>query len=291
LRATCTQHGKIVMNRQRSILVLIVVPAVISLLVTLLVLYIWDRQQPPVTTIVLPTYGPTSQLPPRVTQSASRPGGTPGGEGSSAEVSGGEAEGDVIPPGCENPTHVVASGEVLGTIAEQYSVSVADLIALNQLIDPAFDPDFLAVDQELVIPVCGIPTPTLTLTPIDTPIPTRVVPTPIPTATELPPGTIRMVIAEVINPGDITSEAIEIANEGSPVDLEGWTLSNGRDDEFVFPPFRLFSGGRVAIHTGVGENTPIDLYWGLNEPVWQVGDTAALFDPDGKLHDEFEIGP
>lgn len=279
------------MNRQRSVLVLIVIPAVISLLVTLLVLYIWDSQQPPVTTIVLPTYGPTSQLPPRVTQAASRPGGTPGGEGSSAEVSGGEPdEGDVIPPGCENPTHVVASGEVLGTIAEQYGVSVADLIALNQLIDPAFDPDFLAVDQELVIPVCGIPTPTLTLTPTTTLIPTRVVPTPIPTATELPPGTIKMVIAEVINPGDITSEAIEIVNEGSPVDLEGWTLSNGRDDEFVFPPFRLFSGGRVAIHTGVGENTPIDLYWGLNEPVWQVGDTATLFDPDGELHDEFEIG-
>ncbi len=92
-----------------------------------------------------------------------------------------------------------------------------------------------------------------------------------------------------MNPGDITSEAVEIVNEGSPVELEGWTLTNGRGDEFEFPSFRLFSGGAVTVYTGVGENTPIDLYWGLTRSAWQIGDTASLFDADGNLQDEFEV--
>ncbi len=279
------------MNRQRSVFVLVVVPAVVSLLVTLLVLYIWDRQQPQQEVVVLPTHSATSLIPPRTTQPAPQPEVESGGQGEEeAAPAGVETEVPTIPPGCENPTHEVASGEVLGAIAEQYGVTVQALITMNQLVDPEFNPDFLSVGQVIVIPACGIPTLTPTVTPTDTPVPTRVVPTPIPTATELPPGAVQVVILGVMNPGDITSEAVELLNEGSPVDLEGWMLSNGRGDEFIFPSsFRLFSGGRVAIHTGGGEDTPIDLYWGLNEPVWQVGDTISLFDPDGTLHDEYEI--
>lgn len=279
------------MNRQRSVLVLIIFPAVVALLVTLLVLYIWDSRQPKQQVVVLPTHSATSLIAPRETSpSSEQPGGAETSEAAGGSSSPGDVEAvDTVDPGCENPVHAVAGGEVLGSIAESYGVSVDDLVTLNEMLDPAFDPDFLSIGQELVIPVCGVPTPTPTFTPTATLVPTRVVPTPISTATELPPGTVQVAITGVFNPGDITTEVVEIVNEGSPVNMEDWVLSNGRGQEFVFPSFRLFSGGRVAIHTGVGEDTPIDLFWGLNQPVWQIDDVVSLFDADGELHDEFVI--
>ena len=52
------------MRRQRpSVLVLIAVPAVVSLLVTMLVLYFWDKQREP-EYILLPTHSATSQVSP-----------------------------------------------------------------------------------------------------------------------------------------------------------------------------------------------------------------------------------
>jgi hypothetical protein len=198
---------------------------------------------------------------------------------------------DPLEAGCENPIHIVDSGEVLGTIYEQYEdIDFDELIVINELADPDFDPNLLYVGQELIIPVCGIPTPTPTSPPPDTAVPTRNIPSPIPTATNPPPGAIKVVIARVRNAGDITSEAVEIVNQGSPVDLQGWTMegSEGRD-EFTFPAQTLYSGGGVTIYTGVGEDTPIVLYWGLDEAVWEIGETISLFDDEGDLQDEFVI--
>jgi hypothetical protein len=170
-------------------------------------------------------------------------------------------------------------------------MTIDDITAMNLLVDPTFDPNFLSIGQQIVIPVCGVPTPTPTVPPTFTPVVTRDIPEPISTTTELPPGTVSVSIARVISAGDITREAVEIINEGSPVDLEDWTLSNGRGREFVFPAFRLFTGGGVTVFTGVGENTPLVLYWGLTEPVWRVGTTAFLYDADGDLQDELEVTP
>lgn len=282
------------MARQRSILVLIVIPAVVSLVVTLLALTLADRQREP-QLIMLPTYSSTARIPPRSTQpepeveaSADATEPPPGdatteGEAPEENNEGGEA-------GCENPVHTVEGGQVLGAIAEQYGVSIEDLILLNAQLDPNFSADFLAVGQELVIPVCGIPTPEPTDQPTETAVPTRNVPPPIPTATNPPPGEVEVMITGVRNPGDITGEAVEIVNEGSPVDLDGWTLSGSEGrEEFSFPSLGLYSGGGVTIYTGVGENTVIDLYWGLDESVWEIGETVSLYDDDGDLQSEFVI--
>jgi len=92
-----------------------------------------------------------------------------------------------------------------------------------------------------------------------------------------------------LNPGDITSEAVEIVNRGAPVELTGWTLSDGGRNEFEFPTFRLFASGGVTIYTGVGENTPIRLYWGRDRAVWEIGKTVYLYNADGDLQDEYDI--
>ena len=62
-------------------------------------------------------------------------------------------------------------------------------------------------------PVCTQPTPTIELEPIAT-------------ITPLPPGTISVVIQDVLFPGDVTSEAVVIFNAGTALDMEGWLLSD-----------------------------------------------------------------
>ncbi len=275
------------MKLQRSVLVLIIVPAVVSLLVTLLVLYIRDARQPPQSVVVLPTHSGTALVAPRSTQPPPATGDQ--GPAQPGETADTETLSATIPPGCENITHTVASGEVLGAIADSYGVSVDDLAAINLMLDPEFDPDFLSVDQQIVIPLCGVPSPTPSPTPTHTLVPTRIIPPPIATVTEAPPGMVSVSIARILNVGDVTSEVVEIVNQGTPVEMEGWKLTNGRGAEFVFPPFRLFSGGSVRVHTGVGENQPIDLYWGLTSAAWRVGDLASLFDAEGNLLYEFVV--
>jgi LysM repeat protein len=277
------------MKRQRSALTLILIPAAVSLAVTLLVLWIWNRQQPEYIEVVLPTFSGTAQIEPRATLPDIAQ------ESPAEEEAGGEPaeEDEVVPtikPGCENPVHVVASGETLGNIAEQYDVSIEDVATLNLMLDPEFSIDFLSIDQEIVIPVCGIPTATPSVTPTGTPVPTRNIPTPNPTATDPPEGVIMVEVARVLNPGDVTSEAVEVINLGTSVArLGGWSLVSEHGDRFEFPPLNLFPQGAVTVYTGVGEDSAIDVYWGLDTSAWKVGETVLLYDADGVLQHEFEI--
>lgn len=284
------------MSRTRSAVVLILVPALISLLVTLLVLTIWERQRASGPRVIqLPTHSPTAQTEPVATFP---PVEGVGEAQQPSEEAVGETESESNPPAvqgtpCDNPRHTVAAGEVAGGIAEQYGVTLEDLSAMNQIIDPTFNADVLSVGQVLVIPVCGIPTATVsppTLTPTNTAIPPRdTAPPPIPTATNPPPGTVSVEILSVNNPGDITREGVEIINRGALIDLANWTLSDGDDHEFEFPSYRLFPSGAVRVYTRVGENSAFELYWELDEAVWHVGDTVYLYDADGQLQDEYEI--
>ena len=273
------------MKRARPILIMVVLPAVVSLAVTLFVLILWDSQQAPgQRVIILPTHSGTAMVEPLPSEFVA---------GSGLPIFGGGEETEIAAPpvngGCQNPQHVVAGGETLGVIATQYGVTVDDLIALNQSIDPTFNPDVLSIGQTLTIPACGIPTTTPVPTAVDTLVPTRDIPTPVSTSTEPAPGTISVKITRVLNIGDITREAVEILNEGSPVDLNGWTLSDGFGNEFEFPSFRLFTGGGVTVYSGVGQDTPINLYWGLTSPLWEICDTVYLSDSDGVTQFQFEI--
>ncbi len=274
------------MTRQRTVLIVIAVPAVVSLAVTLLVLTIWDRQQEP-RYIMLPTYSNTAQIPPVATLPAAASGDT------SAAPSGGDTGGaatEAAQAGCENPVHIVQGGETLGVIAAQYNVNVDQVAEMNRQIDPNFSADFLSIGQQIVIPICGIPP---TAAPTDTEVPTREVLTPIATSTPPPPGVVIVKVARVLNPGDVTTEAVEIINEGSSVArLEGWTLRNGEGAVYTFPALNLFPQGAVTVHTGVGEDSAIDVYWGRDKAAWQVGGTAQLLNADGELQNEFDIvGP
>lgn len=71
------------------------------------------------------------------------------------------------------------------------------------------------------------------------------------------------------------------------VDMTGWTVTDNQDHIFTFPHgFLLPTQATVTIHTGCGVDTPSELYWGSESPIWDnQGDTATLRDADGHVVD------
>jgi murein DD-endopeptidase MepM/ murein hydrolase activator NlpD len=67
------------------------------------------------------------------------------------------------------------------------------------------------------------------------------------------------------------------------VDMTGFTLMNNRGDAYAFPlGFTARRDRPVRIHTGPGQNTDTDLYWGRASGVWDnAGDCARLVYPSG----------
>jgi hypothetical protein len=173
-----------------------------------------------------------------------------------------------------------------------------DIIAANQIQNP----DYLVAGLELAIPVGGLPPATATWTPIptatETPLPfeppsaeltrpatqeegqpTTASPTTAPVA-----GDLRVEITEITGVGDVEQEKVSIANISDQVaDMTGWTLANPEGHTYIFPNYRLWPGGTVEVHTGIGQDgDPISsLFWGRLEPVWVPGELATLRNADG----------
>jgi hypothetical protein len=90
-------------------------------------------------------------------------------------------------------------------------------------------------------------------------------------------------VLQVLNPGDLANEMVQIVNQGPFVRLTGWTLSDEAGATFTFPDFSLWGGGAINIHTTSGSNTITDLYWGQPSAVWDAGKLVTLSDAGGTL--------
>jgi micrococcal nuclease len=107
------------------------------------------------------------------------------------------------------------------------------------------------------------------------------------------PGAASVVLADLEpNPpgpdeDDLNGEWVLLENRGSrEADLTGWMLRDESSvNRYSFPSgTRLAPGGQVAVHTGCGADTPGDLYWCQDGPLWNNGgDTALLLDPRGNV--------
>ncbi len=251
------------MNVRRLILYLCL-NVIVSAATVLTVLWLWERYRP------APVARPAPTVNPLTTQFAIVPTAVPGVVPSPTPA---------LPPASATPTlHVVQFGDTLGSIAQQYDVSMEAIMAANGLTDP----DALSVGESLLIPLANLtPTSAPTSAPAGSPIPTT---TRDPNA-PLPKLTIR----EVQAPGTLTDEHLVIFNAGGPVDLAGWTLRDEADHVYTFPALTLFQDGAVNLHTTTGTDTVIDLYWNLTTPLWSAGQVMLLSDPQGNLQARFTV--
>jgi LysM repeat protein len=176
-------------------------------------------------------------------------------------------------------TYTVRAGDTLLEIAEALEISVDELVTANRLENA----DALTAGQVLIIPqvegVNGSGAATESQ-PDQTSTPTK-------SSGETGQGEV--VINAIDTPGDLELEAVRLLNAGGEVSMAGWTMDDGQGRVFTFPDFTFYSTGAIDVHTRDGTNTTIDLYWGLDEPVWLPGTTIHLRDADDNLQSTFTI--
>jgi len=170
----------------------------------------------------------------------------------------------------------VKPGDTLFAIAIEYEIPVDALMAANGLVNP----DELKVEQQLIIPsdewveayrekrvgpqVNGTPTPTVV---VDPP---------------------RVKITGVEGAGELETEAVRFLNSGGTATMTGWRLDDGEGHIYIFPTFTLHSGA-FNLNIGPGEDSPIDLYWDLEEPILTPGKVLTLLDTSGDPQSTFQI--
>jgi len=97
-------------------------------------------------------------------------------------------------------------------------------------------------------------------------------------------------ISSVVGSGVLASEVVVIKFEGEgSLDLTSWQLKDEDGNTYTFPNVTLFTNGVVQIHTAAGADNVIALYWGTGEPVWDSGENAQLFDPQGNLRAVYKV--
>ncbi len=183
--------------------------------------------------------------------------------------------------------YTVQTGDTLGAIAVKFSITVAEITAVNEIADP----DALEVGQVLIIrrPLVVPSTQTSLIAEeieaeleATTANPTR---TPIPLT-----GESRVTIDSVIGVSDLASERIFLKRVGpGEISLTGWQLVAENGDVFDFPQITLFENGAVFIYTREGQTTAVALYWELDHSVWESGDKLVLLDDLGEVHTTYQI--
>jgi LysM repeat protein len=295
---------------------LIGVNAVISLIISVVVVLLANRQSPPAEVSSLQN---NQNLTPGVTTDVAN-GASPVQTPTLMNLTS--------PAGASSPatTYVVQAGDTLSGIAQKLAVPMADLMTANGLTDQ----DFIQVGQQLTIPQGGAATATATFTPApiptETPLPfdpptplpaganvppepaATVGPSPTPTPTPLPSPTalgvtpvilptstqpafaeIKVVVSEVIGGGDLAQETLVILNQGAGVSLKDWKLEGSALGVVTFPDIFLFSGGSIRIHTAAGENTASDLYLNQGEAAWSPGTTVILSNASNAEISRFKV--
>jgi hypothetical protein len=96
---------------------------------------------------------------------------------------------------------------------------------------------------------------------------------------------------QVLNPGNLSNEAVQIVNQGPFVRLTSWKLSDEEGNVYTFPDFSLWGGGAINVHTAAGTNTTTDLYWGQPSPMWKAGELVTLSDAGGSVIATYRLPP
>ena len=119
-----------------------------------------------------------------------------------------------------------------------------------------------------------------------------------PTATPVVAGAGPVRIVELVahppdGAADVNGETVTIRNDGlTTVDITHWTLTDASGiNVFTFPSLILPPGGMVIVHSGQGNPTATDLYFGKKKGIWKdTGDTATTRDATGAVVSTYAYG-
>jgi LysM repeat protein len=168
-------------------------------------------------------------------------------------------ENDLLPEATPTESffvYQVVSGDTFESIAEEYDMSAEELIAINGFTQS----QPLGEGEVLRIPVH-------------------------------PKGSV--VIDSVIGAGDLETESVLLKHHGDgELSLSGWRLENQEGGIYIFPQVPelvLYKNGAVYVHTRSGANSVVDLYGGLNSPVWHSGEEVTLRDAAGNIRSTYTI--
>jgi LysM repeat protein len=171
-------------------------------------------------------------------------------------------------------TYTVRVGDTLSDIAAELDVSVEALMAANRLQDA----NALTAGQVLIIPQEIADAPDASATETSPALP----------ATGQPSNG-QVVINAVEGAGELALESVRLLNTGGEISMAGWQLQDGEGHTYRFPEFTFYSTGAIDVHTAVGNNTTIDLYWGLDQALWTSGKVITLRDAGGAIQSTFKI--
>ena len=260
---------------------------IISAITVIVVLQLWERDHPSLsadnTPVVIVVTTTQSVVLPLMTNNSSSDEIIPGDSG--VPVAG------TIQATPEMFTYQVKEGDILGALAVQFNVSVADIMTVNGLTDP----DSLYVGQIIFIPTAPLPTHTLvppTIVASATPRPSATsTHGPTPTATPTPIRQEPQVkIESVIGVGILETERVELLRTGDgELLLAGWRLEDGMGNVYTFPNLTLYKGGAINLNTRTGQDTVVDLFWGLTSPIWISGKTVSLYDSQNGLRSSYTL--
>jgi len=212
----------------------------VSVCATLTVLSMWDQRNGPLPKNLIPR---AWSDPPNLTPTAPQ-----------ATTSA-----NSIPVSAPTPVSFVyqtKSGDTFESIAAEYQVCVAELLAINGFSENKP----LGVGDTMLIP-------------------------------ENPsPGAL---IDGVIGAGDLGSEHIVLKHCGTgPLLLTGWRIQKEGKDILTFPQLsvpNLYPNGALNIHSKSGENTPALFYLGIDTPIWSSGVKVSLLDAYGNVHTTYTV--
>lgn len=257
------------MKRWKTLLYFLLLNVFVSACTTVAVLLIWDYTHRPAEPAV------SSSAAENLITQTSAP--SPNPVQTQAALATNTPE-PVIPQNVE--AYEVQFGDTLGTIAEEFEVSIEELMQINQLSDP----NSLSAGMVIYVPKSRGEAAT------STPQPTRTTSAASSGTLAAPAVEAGVVINSVIGVGEISAEHVFISRTGSgQLSLAGWKIEDEDGNIYVFPQLDLFAGGAVNVWTTAGVSTVVDLYWGLQFPVWERGETVTLRDQQGKVRATYTI--
>lgn len=267
------------MNR-RQLAFIILLNAVVSLVVASCVMWVVEQRRPDLEELAA-VFTPAAQSGSVQTTGAIRSGvandntgNTTNNTGVAQPVELAPSEPQLVPNNnaAGGNTYVVQAGDSLTGIANQFGLTIEQLLDINNLDNP----DFVFVGQQLILPAN-----------VTTQQPQRQT-----TANNQPSRAINgsLQITEVGGIGSLASEIAVVVNESdAPFNLQGWTLGREGGPIYTFGNLPIFPGGSVRIHSKTGSDTSIDLHWGQPGPVWGSGSVARLVNVRGELVHTFTV--